>query len=78
MYYNSLILNVLIGKCGALEAVTEEKCVVFDGIAPVCPVVSAGTGVELVRNALFHQLFVKIAVDFKEEVLCAAIKDDVQ
>ena len=72
------MLDFSVLKCGALEAVAEEESVIFYRVAPICPVVSARTDVELVRNAFFHQLFVKIAVDLKEEIICTAVKYYVQ
>ena len=59
------------------ESVGEEEKLVFDGVEPVGPVVGAGTGVELVRNLFLKEFLVHVAVHLVEEVLGAAIEDDV-
>ena len=59
------------------ESVGEEEELVLDGVEPVGPVVGAGTGVELVRYLFLKKFLVHVAVDLVEEVLGAAIEDDV-
>ena len=61
----------------SLEPVGEEEELVFDGIEPIGPVVGTGARVELVRNLLLKEFRVHIAIHFVEEVLGAAIEDDV-
>lgn len=60
-----------------MESVGEVEELVLDGVEPVWPVVGAGTGVELVGNLFLEEFLVHVAVDLVEEVLAAAIKDDV-
>ena len=59
------------------ESVGEVEELVLDGIEPVGPVVGAGTGVELVGNLFLKEFLVHVAVYLVEEVLGAAIEDDV-
>ena len=60
-----------------VETVPEEQGLELDGVQPVFPVVGTGSYIELMRNAFLHELFVQRAVDLIEEVLCAAVDDDV-
>ena len=59
------------------ESVGEEEELVLDGVEPVGPVVGPGARVELVRNLFLKEFLVHVAVDLVEEVLGAAIEDDV-
>lgn len=61
-----------------LQAVAEEEYLIFDGVQPVGPVMGSRTSVEVVRNSFFHELFVEVAVHFKEEIFGAAVKYDVE
>ena len=59
------------------ESVGEVEELVFDSVEPVGPVVGAGTGVEFVGNLFLEEFLVHVAVYLVEEVLGAAIEDDV-
>ena len=61
----------------SLKPIGKEEELVFDGIEPIGPVVGTGARVELVRNLLLKEFRVHIAIHFVEEVLGAAIEDDV-
>ena len=62
--------------CRSGETLVEEEHLVFDGVAPVWPVVLSGAGVEIVRDAFCKQFLVEIAVYFVEEVFRTAVNDD--
>ena len=58
---------------GVFEAEAEVEDLVLDRVSPICPPVYSWAHMEVMWYAFLEKLFVKVAVDFIEEILCAAI-----
>jgi len=58
------------------EEFQEKQDLIIDGIAPIFPRMRSGTHNKVVHDASFQQLLMEGLVDFKEEIIIAAIKNN--